>query len=145
MAEDRLALLARFVALEKAKRDLEARLDAVKEEQKAVEETIFREVFEAGFVFQSITLDGMTVYLHRQLWAGAKQGEKEGLIYALKESGLVDMVSETFNTNTLSAWVRERQQEGGYQDIGSLIAALPSRIGEHITVSEKFSLRTNKN
>jgi len=138
---DRLDLLLRFVELEKERKGLDAHLKAVKEKIVPVKEAILTQVFEAGIPFQNITLDGMTVYLHRQLWASAKTGQKEMLIEALKSAGLVEFVSEQFNISTLSAWVREREREGDYSTIQELTESLPEGIREAIAVAEKFDLR----
>jgi len=52
------------------------------------------------------------VYVERKLWAKAKDGDKPAVCKALKRCRLGDYVEETFNTNSLSAYVRELDREG---------------------------------
>lgn len=76
-----------------------------------------------------------TVYLRTQLWASATEGNYERACAALRAVGLEDMVQERFNSNTLSAYVREQA------DLG---IPLPGELTEAITVTEKHSVLTRK-
>ncbi len=125
------ARLLRFTELAREKRDLEAREKVVKREMGELEKQILDD-FEAGRV-QNTRVNGMTVFLHRQLWAGAKDGDRARLVAALKAAGLEEYVSETFNSQSLSAWVREQDATG---------SELPPEVQDAINVSEVFSVRT---
>lgn len=63
------------------------------------------ELLEAGI--DSVKMDGATIGTRTQLWAKAKNGNYEAACEALRKAGLSDLVQERFNTNTLSAYVRE--------------------------------------
>ncbi len=84
---------------------------------------------------ERVSIDGRTVYVERKLWAKAKDGDKPSVCKALKRCRLGDYVEETFNTNSLSAYVRELDREGR-QMPPSLVAVLD--------VSEVFKLRTRR-
>ena len=126
-------LLKRFVQLEKRRRELESQLKEAKAESGHLEAMLLEKFAESGIA--SIKVDGLTVYLHRQLWAGPIDGNYIAACEALQAVGLGDMVEPRFNTNTLSAWVRERDKEG---------EALPPTLSEAIKVTEQFSIRTRK-
>lgn len=49
-----------------------------------------------------------TIYIHKQTWAKLAEGmTKEDGVKALKKAKLGDMVKEDYNSNTLSAFIRE--------------------------------------
>jgi hypothetical protein len=99
--------LKRFAELSRKAKVIKADADAVNDEMKQLESIILM-AFEREGV-QNMKVDGMTLYLHSQVWASAKDGDKDGAMQALKANGLGHFVQESFNTQTLSAWVRERQ------------------------------------
>jgi hypothetical protein len=124
--------LQEFVDLENDRRDLELRLKQIKERRQELEEKLLSQFEESGV--QSMRVNGMTVYMHRQLWAN-HNGDKETTVQALRASGLGDMIYETFNSQTLSAWVREME------DIDTEI---PEAVRPHLKLSERFSIRTQR-
>lgn len=103
-----------FGSLISEKRKLEARLDNVKEQIASLEPTLLNELVEAQVDRLPITLEGekVTLYIHRQLWAKPKDGNRAAVVDALRGCGLEDLVKEDFNTSTLSAYVRERLGDG---------------------------------
>ena len=123
--------LNRFVELEKQRRDLETRLKALKEETTKLKESILSDFEEAGM--SKTVVEGMTVYVHRQLWASAIDSDYERACQALKSAGLNDYVQERFNINSLSAYVRELDKAGD---------PLPSEFDGCIDVKERFEIRT---
>lgn len=125
--------LKEYVELDARKRRLNDELSDVKERLAKLESDLLTTFEEIGM--QNTRIDGTTVYVHRQLWANAKDGDRHRAVAALKRSGLTEMVTETFNTNTLSAYVRELDAVG--ED-------LPPDLEDAISVSEKFSLRTRR-
>jgi len=125
--------LAEFVRLQEERRKIESTLDSLKEILKVMEEEILGEFERTGM--SSAKVDGMTIYLHRQLWAGPKEGDYATACRVMKENGLGDFVSERFNTNTVSAWVREEEKSG---------RALPAAIAAALNVEEKFTIKTRK-
>ncbi len=125
--------LKRFVALEERRRQLEAEVDAVKAEAAQLEELLLPQFEQAGL--ERVSIDGRTVYIERKLWAKAKDGDKAAVCKALKRCRLGDYVEETFNTNSLSAYVRELDRED---------RPMPPSLREVLEISEVFKLRTRR-
>jgi len=125
--------LKRFVALEERRRQLEAEVDTIKAEATELEQRLLPQFEQEGF--EKISIDGRTVYVERKLWAKARDGNKAAVCKALKRARLGDYVEETFNTNSLSAYVRELDREE---------RPLPPSLREVLEVSEVFKLRTRR-
>lgn len=89
---------------------------------------------------QNVKLDGLaTVFIRSQLWAGAWQddegiADKQLTCDALKEAGLGVFVSEGFNTNTVSSWLREQSTD----ELGDPI--LPPELVDKLRVTRDFKL-----
>ena len=125
--------LKRFVALEEQRRQLEAEVDTIKAEAAELEGRLLPQFEQSGT--ERIAIDGRTVYVERKLWAKAKDGDKPAVCKALKRARLGDYVEETFNTNSLSAYVRELDREE---------RPLPPSLREVLEVSEVYKLRTRR-
>ena len=103
--------LKEFIRLEKEKKRLTTELDAAKKKLDELNTTITNQFVTAGT--QAMTQDGRTVYLARDIFANPS-GPKESVIEALKgNDDLKDYVSENYNTQSLSAYVREVAKEIG--------------------------------
>jgi len=122
-------------ALEKKVKDLTA-------SKGKIESRILENFSENGI--SSIKIDGSTVYLHRQLWAGTDRHEDEDdeseepkirAIAALRAAGCEDLIKENFNVMTLSAFVRELDQNK---------EELPAEFEGAIKVAEVFSARVRR-
>lgn len=124
--------LHEFVQVEKDRRELEAKLKSLKARKARLEEQLLTQFEQEGV--QNMRVDGMTVFVHRQTWAN-HAGNPAALVEAMRAAGMDEMVKTSVNTQTLSAWVRELE---------SIEEEVPASIAPHISVSEKFSLRTNK-
>lgn len=135
-----------FVKLNQRKKDLESEAKSVGAEMRKLETELLEQFAEDGV--SNINLDGVTVYTHSQLWAGAKDGDYERACEALREEGLGDYVQERFNANSISAWVREYvrelQEEKPDLDTEDASTWLPGRLKDTISVAEKFGLRMRK-
>ncbi len=125
-------VLAKFVDYTKEKKALDKRLATVKAEMGTLEEIILEEFENLGV--SSMRCGDTTVHLRRQLWARAKDGDKDTVCEVLRDLEMGDMVSETFNTNTLSAWVRERDKAG---------EEIPAALKDVLAITEEFSIRAN--
>ena len=125
--------LKRFIALEERRRQLETEIDTVKAEATQLEQLLLPEFERSGV--EKVSMDGRTVYLERKLWAKAKDGNKAAVCIALKRAHLGDFVEETFNTNSLSAYVRELDREE---------KRLPPSLCGVLEISEVFKLRTRR-
>lgn len=131
--------LRKFVKLIDESRRLEADAKAAKEQLEALEETL-KEQFAAEGI-QNIQVDGYTVFCARQLWAGAKDGDKAALSDALKRCGPSwnFLVEETVNSSKLSARIREitaMTPDG--------LPKLPPSLVPVINITEKFSIRARR-
>jgi len=129
--------LTEWVELEKRRRELKEELAQIEERQKELEEPVMD--FMAQMGLERVRINGMTVYIRRELWAGAVDGDYEKACKALKEAGLGDYVQERFNTQSLSAYIREAdKEEGGWE------ANVPPVLRDAIKVTEKFRLQARK-
>jgi len=125
--------LRTYVNLEQQRLDLEARIDAIKKETAELEASLLPQ-FEQDAI-DRISIDGRTVYVERKLWAKAKDGDKSAVCKALKRCRLGDYVEESYNTNSLSAYIRELDREG---------KQLSPSLATVLDVSEVFKLRTRR-
>lgn len=123
-----------FIALCDAIESTETTLKALKAERDDAEQKL-RASFEEAGIANVKTADGRTVYVHRQLWARAKGGDKMAVTDALQAAGLNEFVTQTFNTNQVSAFVREQDKLG---------VDLPAELDAVLDVAEVFSVRVRK-
>ena len=130
---DRLPGLREFVSLTGRKRDLEAELRQVQDRLNELEPGLVDMLVEEGI--QRTTVDGYTAYLQEDVWASPLDGNIAGLCAALKVAGFGDMVAETVNRQTLSAWVRERRKDG---------EPLPPAVEPVISIIAGYRLRAKK-
>lgn len=85
---------------------------------------------------QNFTRAGMMFCLTTKTRASATAGRKEELFSALRGAGFGDLVYETVNANSLSAFVKEQIAENG--------DALPSWLSGLVNVFEKTSVSLRK-
>lgn len=108
-------------------KDLNARIDEVDfalSERMAESET------------QNFTRAGMTFYLTSKTRASAAAEKKADLFSALRSEGYGEMVTETVNANSLSAFVKEQIAENG--------DALPSWLEGLVNVFEQTTVGVRK-
>jgi hypothetical protein len=122
--------LRKFIELTRRRRELEEQLDDVKQEIAVLEQSLIDQFAQEGI--NRVSMDGATVYLKRELWASARDGDWQRACAALKEAGLGHYVEEKFNVLSLSAFVREVDRNGDQ---------LPPALADAIAVTEKYSLR----
>jgi hypothetical protein len=121
-----LARVHRFVELSLRKRDLQAQLREIEADLQALMEPVKDEMAAAGLKNMSLE-NGVTVYLRREIWAKAKDGNRRAVVDALQSVGLDDMVS--FNTQSLTAYVRRADEAND---------ELPSALREVIELTEEY-------
>ena len=126
--------LSEFILLNARRLDLEAKLEDTKKRLHEIERGLLDTFAEAGI--QRITRDGTTIYLHRQLWVKAKDGDYDRACTILRALGLEDMVQARFNSQTVSAYFREMDPE--------MVEALPAAVHEALAFDEVFHIRTRK-
>ena len=85
---------------------------------------------------QNFTRAGMMFCLTTKTRASATAGRKEELFSALRGAGFGDLVYETVNANSLSAFVKEQIAENG--------DALPAWLDGLVNVFEKTSVSLRK-
>lgn len=138
-----LSLSRQFVIMARHKAELDASLKQLKARMATLQAVILSR-FERDRV-QNMNVDGVTLYVHSQLWAGAKD-HRDATIQALKQCGYQDLVHEAFNAQTLSAIMREKREEFEAAEKRPLSAEevldrLPSELADTVRLSEVTELR----
>lgn len=143
--------IKRLAELQQKKKDLEDYLGIIKHHMKELESEVMEAFLDEGlqkFTVSITTENGNTVdrtlYLHRQVWAGYRQNEtgdgKAQLTQSLEQEGLGYLTKKDFNTNSLSAWLREF--DDGDDDPEALRAKLPEGIQDKIKISEVYQIKS---
>ena len=127
---DNTALVARYVNLSDLERELKHKLEEVTKSKQELEPQILGYWIDNDIQQQRV--NGATIYPHRQVWA-SHGGDPQRAVAAMRSAGLDDLI--TVNSQTLSAWVRERQAND---------EPLPAKVAEAILITERVSLRTKR-
>ena len=127
----------RYINLDKKKKDLKSKLEDIQQQIRDLEITLLAE-FEAEGMSKA-SVGGHTLWLDHKIWASAG-GDMPGAVAALKAAGEDDLVKESINRNTLSAWVRERAPSA-LSSPEEIQAALPAGLSEAIKVTETNNIR----
>ena len=147
---DLLAKAKEYGELNEKKRQLEADLDDTKASMKAIAEAVCDRMITENpniKVCVGTKPNGKplfkTVYVKTQIWAGYKDEDETGngkqlLMEAMKASGLNGLVSETFNVQTLSGYVRSLNPD--VKDPEELIKLVPEPMQPHLKVSKTVTL-----
>lgn len=123
-----------YVRLRRREAELKAQMESIKDEADGLQHELMEQFGQDGV--SSINVDGVTVYLHRQLWAGAADGvPKDTVVEVLKSVGLGHFVTESFNVQTLSSYVRDLEREE---------EPLPDELADVINVREVYGIRTRR-
>lgn len=123
--------VARYIELTLRKRDLDAESRRVGEQLDQIEAALLEQWIEEGR--QSERINGVTVYISKRTWATAREGDRQAVVRALEALDMRDMV--TFNTQTLSAWFKERAEAG--QEV-------PATLAEVVNLEDRHSLNVRK-
>ncbi len=89
---------------------------------------------EAGAANLALERNGRrtTLYLHRQVWASPAEGkERTDVAAALVAAGMGELVNPNYNSNTLSAWVRERVKAD---------EAIPAGLADVLNITERIEV-----
>lgn len=133
-SEKMFEMADRLRGLRDEKAETEKRL---KEINGKIDETDFRlSELMAETETQNFTRAGMMFCLTSKTRASAMAGRKEELFAALRGEGFGDLVYETVNANSLSAFVKEQIEENG--------DALPEWLDGLVNVFEKTSVSLRK-
>ena len=128
------ALADELRELKETKKRLEDELKAVGLEIDRVDTVLAQRM--ADTETQNFTRNGIMFCLMSTTRASATAGRKEELFGALREAGYGDLVYETVNANSLSAFVKEQTTENG--------DSLPKWLDGLVTVFEKTTVGVRK-
>lgn len=146
--------IKRLAELQQKKKDLEDYLEVLKRDMKELEAEVMQAFLDEGLQKFTVTIKtesgdtvDRTLYLHRQIWAGYHQNEtgdgKAQLTQSLEHEGLSDLVRKDFNTQKLSAWLREYDEDN--DDPDTIRAKLPESIQDKIKISEVYQIKSRSN
>lgn len=126
--------LRKYVRLDKEKRELDIKVKKVAAELKESADLVLDYFQRHGM--NQFKVDGITVYMARELWAGREDDvSHEQACAALEEAGLGDYAGPRINSQSLSAHIRELDAAGD---------PLPPPLVGVIKVSEVFKIKTRK-
>ena len=126
MVDMRIHLIHEFVELTQRKRALEAKLKEVNHELGETEKQALEFLTDNGL--KSVKVDDGTVTHTMRVRARINPATAEEAHKRMREIGLGDMVKPTVNAQTLSAWIRENDNE------------IPDQLRDHILVYEDHKL-----
>lgn len=130
---DIFQLADELAELKQRKRELEDELKEVNAKIGRVDQELSNLMLEEEL--QSFNRNGQTFYVNTKTYASAVPERKQDLFAWLKNHGYGDMVAETVNANTLSAFVREMLSETDQ---------LPEDLEELVNVYEKTTVGIRK-
>jgi len=134
-----------YAVLTDQKKFLEGELEDVKAQMTAIQEAIAEKMLTENpriRVKVGEKADGSpvfkTVHVKTEIWAG-HNGDEAGLIEAMKESGLSDMVKEKFNVQTLSGYVRGLDPDKKLTP-EELLEIIPVPMQKHMKITKLLKL-----
>ena len=133
-SNDLFALADELRELKETKKRLEDELKTVGLEIDRVDAVLAQRMVDAET--QKFTRNGTMFCLISTTRASAAAGRKDELFEALREAGYGDLVYETVNANSLSAFVKEQTTENG--------DTLPEWLDGLVTVFEKTTVGVRK-
>ena len=133
-SNDLFALADELRELKETKKRLEDELKTIGLEIDRVDADLAERMADAET--QNFTRNGTMFCLTSMTRASATAGRKDELFEALREAGYGDLVYETVNANSLSAFVKEQTTENG--------DALPEWLDGLVTVFEKTTVGVRK-
>ena len=128
------ALADQLRELKETKKYAEQELKEITEEIDRVDAALAEQMIASET--QNFTRNGTMFCLTSTTRASATAGRKEELFEALREAGYGDLVYETVNANSLSAFVKEQTTENG--------DSLPQWLDGLVTVFEKTTVGVRK-
>ena len=134
MSETMFELADRLRALRDEKADAEQRLKELNAEIDEVDFSLSELMAESET--QNFTRSGTMFCLTTKTRASATAGRKEELFSALRAEGYGDLVYETVNANSLSAFVKEQITENG--------DTIPDWLNGLVNVFEKTTVGVRK-
>ena len=133
-SEDLFALADQLRELKETKKFAEQELKEITEEIERVDAALAERMISTET--QNFTRNGTMFCLTNATRASAAAGKKEELFAALRAAGFGDLVYETVNANSLSAFVKEQTMEN--EDV------LPGWLEGLVNVFEKTTVGVRK-
>jgi len=133
-SEELFALADQLRELKETKKYAEQERKEITEEIERVDAALAERMISTET--QNFTRNGTIFCLTNSTRASAAAGRKDDLFAALREAGFGDLVYETVNANSLSAFVKEQTTEN--EDI------LPSWLDGLVNVFEKTTVGVRK-
>lgn len=133
-SEELFALADQLRELKETKKLAEQELKEITEEIDRVDAALAEQMIAAET--QNFTRNGTMFCLTNTTRASATAGRKEELFSALRGAGFGDLVYETVNANSLSAFVKEQTTENG--------DALPQWLDGLVAVFERTTVSVRK-
>lgn len=133
-SNDLFALADELHELKETKKHLEDELKAIGLEIDRVDAVLAQRMADSET--QNFTRNGTMFCLTSTIRASAAAGRKNELFEALREAGYGDLVYETVNANSLSAFVKEQTAEND--------DSLPQWLDGLVTVFEKTTVGVRK-
>ena len=133
-SEELFALADQLRELKETKKYAEQELKEITEEIDRVDAALAERMISTET--QNFTRNGTMFCLTNTTRASATAGRKDELFAALRAAGFGDLVYETVNANSLSAFVKEQTTENG--------DALPAWLDGLVTVFEKTTVGVRK-
>lgn len=147
---DPMAKARDLVVLQRRKKALDAQLGDVETRIKQLK-TEMQTLIEDDQFPDKARVDGASVFLWRQIWAGPAGGDHDRLTAVLGELGLHEYQPTKVNTQSLSAYVREALADAPlFSDDGSILTleerarlVLPASLVAALSLTEKRDVRVN--
>ena len=133
-SEELFALADQLRELKETKKYAEQELKEITEEIDRIDAALAEQMIASET--QNFTRNGTTFCLTSTTRASAAAGRKDELLAALREAGFGDLVYETVNANSLSAFVKEQTMEN--EDV------LPQWLDGLVNVFEKTTVGVRK-
>lgn len=120
--------------LKEVKKEYEAKVKDLTAEIESLDRELSDAMAEAEC--ERFSRNGSTFYLNSRLFASPASGFKDAMIFALKENGYGDIVTETVNANTLASFIKEQMAING--DV------VPAWLADKVNIHEKVSVGIRK-
>lgn len=138
---DLLAMLKEWAANYKQVKVLEAQVKTLTERMTELEQPILDGLEIAEI--ERLSMDGLTIYEQTQLWAKTGEDATPQMVAdALRKAKLAEFT--TFNSQSLSSYVREIAAEHPDVEVKDLVKYLPKPLQAVVAISEKHALRARK-
>jgi len=103
----------KFIKLDNEKKKLKKRLEEIESQKKTLQQDLIENLLDKEMT--KISIAGKTVYINSIV--RAKILDREQAITALREAGYHEFIKENFNTNSISALLRELQESEGIPEL----------------------------